>query len=428
MKVNRLFLVGITLLLFLMFWAYLETPKKFSWVESFSPEDKNPFGCYVFDSLMRQTLPNGYETTDKTLYELNHDGSKRRRSILFVAEGFDISQIDVKQYLALAEKGNQVMIVASGGNLYEKIRGEVADTVSFLNMDEQFFNVENIRENLKSNYIFTNDTIFWIGDRKHFQKENYIFFDELSNSVVYLSKKGKNDQVLAVNEEWKTDYTKANKPTELVEDPLFVKRKIGKGCVFYSSTPLLLTNYGILDGAINGYVMRQMSQIANLPVVRMYHGEKNAPEEESPFLEILKRAPLKWAFYLSLLGCLLFMFFTARRRQRVIPVVQPPMNKSLEFVQMIGTLYHQQNDNLDLVQKKFTYFVEEIRRRTGINIEDVNGQESAFKKLAKKTGLPESEIENNICDLRVVCNSKYNISNVEMRHNIDIMNGILKEL
>jgi hypothetical protein len=84
-----------------------------------------------------------------------------------------------------------------------------------------------------------------------------------------------------------------------------------------------------------------MNRLKDLPVVRTeaYMPNYNAAES-SPFREFLKRPPLRWALYLVLLGVVLLMGFSARRRQRAIPVETPPRNYQLDFIRHIGTLQY----------------------------------------------------------------------------------------
>ena len=107
-------------------------------------------------------------------------------------------------------------------------------------------------------------------------------------------------------------------------------------------TPLLFTNYGVLNNS--AYVHRLMNRLKDLPVVRTeaYMPNYDA-SEESPLREFLKRPPLRWALYLVVLGIVLFMGFNARRRQRAIPVEQPPRNHQLDFIRHIGTLQYLKN-------------------------------------------------------------------------------------
>ena len=137
-----------------------------------------------------------------------------------------------------------------------------------------------------------------------------------------------------------------------VPDVVALSYPIGKGEIILVTTPLLMTNYGILENP--PYVHRLMNRLKDLPVIRTeaYMPNVNA-SEDSPFRELLERPPLRWALYLTLLGILLLMGFTARRRQRVIPVDEPPRNYQLDFIRRIGTLQYQRTKH-DRIWKKLT--------------------------------------------------------------------------
>ena len=111
--------------------------------------------------------------------------------------------------------------------------------------------------------------------------------------------------------------------------------------------------------------------------------KETAQVQQSPFRYFLAHEPLRWALYLTMITIILFMIFTAKRRQRVIPVIHEPANKSLEFTELIGTLYFQKKDHADLVRKKFSYLAEELRREIQVDIEEVADDERSFHRIAK---------------------------------------------
>ena len=109
--------------------------------------------------------------------------------------------------------------------------------------------------------------------------------------------------------------------------------------------------------------------------------------EQSPFYVFLQHPPLRWAVYLTIMGVVLFCIFTARRRQRPIPVIEQPKNGNLEFVRLIGTLYWQEGNHQGLLQKKLAYTAEEIRRQTGLDIMDAEAEQETIEQLARLTGM-----------------------------------------
>ena len=208
-----------------------------------------------------------------------------------------------------------------------------------------------------------------------------------------------------------------------------VRIKRGKGELFVSCDPLLMTNYGILDTQTNGLIFRMMSQFRGLPIVRTEaYGPETEYETDTPLRFWLQNEPLRWAIYLTLGGLLLFCMFYARRRQRVIPVVEEPANRSLEFVKLIGTLYHQKHINRDLLQKKYSYFGETLRRMTMIDVEDVESRKENIAQIAIRTGMPEAEVRMIFDRVDRYLQGDDELKDAALRKAIDGMDMIINKL
>lgn len=108
--------------------------------------------------------------------------------------------------------------------------------------------------------------------------------------------------------------------------------------------------------------------------------------------------------------------------------MEKPKNRSLEFIQLIGTLYYQRHDHADLVRKKFRFFAEEVRRNAGIDIGDVNQGDADCRALAEITGMDVEKIKETIREIRLVIHSDLNIPARQMRKLIDRMNRILENI
>jgi hypothetical protein len=59
--------------------------------------------------------------------------------------------------------------------------------------------------------------------------------------------------------------------------------------------------------------------------------ETDTPLSMSPMRFILNNPPLRYAWYLLLLGLLIFVLFNAKRKQRIVPVIEPLKNTSLDL-------------------------------------------------------------------------------------------------
>jgi len=115
---------------------------------------------------------------------------------------------------------------------------------------------------------------------------------------------------------------------------------------------------------------------------------------DSPMRFVLNQTALKWTYYLTMVGLLLFVIFKAKREQRIIPVIKPLENSSVEFARTVGTLYHQNKDYTNLIQKKLNYFLAELRNRYFVDTSALN--EKTIHQLAAKSGKSTEEVKKLI--------------------------------
>lgn len=456
MKSSRNFLFAMLVLFVLFCLLQVNLPKKFVWSPTFSHVDKQPFGCFVFDSVLTQSLPNGYHVTKKTFFQLDQEHAKEKISVLMVVDQQNLKQLDVKYLCNIARRGGKVMVVASGSfddgrNADTVVVDELERTFKVRIEDGTYFSLRGILSGLKAHDNDMYDTIYWNNRETMYAAQSYRMFYNMVGGTLFVDSVPKVKRLAYTLSTAGYDYkydslyvgdftrfdTIVDKKERIERIDTFAIKKIpaavsvpyGKGEVIFVSSPLLFTNYGMLEGNTFVYIFRLMSYLADLPVYRTEAYVKTDAmlvAEQSPFREFIKRPPLRWALYLALLGVVLFMIFTARRRQRVIPIMSKPANRSLEFIQLIGTLYYQRKDHVDLVRKKFKLFAEELRKTAGVDISDVNTDDREYLLLAEKTGMNSDRLKKVIRQIRLVLHSEGNISVEEMRSLIDAMDTIVR--
>lgn len=456
MKSSRNFLFAMLVLFVLFCLLQVNLPKKFVWSPTFSHVDKQPLGCFVFDSVLTQSLPNGYHVTKKTFFQLDQEHAKEKISVLMVVDQQNLKQLDVKYLCNIARRGGKVMVVASssfddGRNTDTVVVDELERTFKVRIEDGTYFSLRGILSGLKAHDNDMYDTIYWNNRETMYAAQSYRMFYNMVGGTLFVDSVPKVKRLAYTLSTAGYDYrhdslyvgdftsfdTIVDEKERIERIDTFAIKKVptavsvpyGKGEVIFVSSPLLFTNYGMLEGNTSVYIFRLMSYLADLPVYRTEAYVKTDAmlvAEQSPFREFIKRPPLRWALYLALLGVVLFMIFTARRRQRVIPIMSKPANRSLEFIQLIGTLYYQRKDHVDLVRKKFKLFAEELRKTAGVDISDVNTDDREYLLLAEKTGMNSDRLKKVIRQIRLVLHSEGNISVEEMRSLIDAMDTIVR--
>ena len=330
MKFSRIYIVCILLFLLLVFLSEYRMPKHFRWEPTYSHTDKQPFGCYVFDSVLSASLPQSYTVSNQSLYQM-YKSLKQPHGILLLADDMTMTKTDVKSAFALARRGCRLLLVTkSCGRLMEDTlrchsytKGNTMPLVDYVQKG------------------FGRDTVEWLADNRY-GRRLYRFYPQLINQeMVVVTDSNRCRMLSCVGGHTKTIHAAA------------VTFSVGKGSITWACTPLVFTNFSMLDDNHHEYIFRLLTEMGHLPVVRT---EAYLPAvqqaEQTPLRYIISQRPLRWALYLSLLAVVLAMIFGFRRRQRVIPVVQSPPNHLLEFVQLIGTLYFQRRDSRNELLKQ----------------------------------------------------------------------------
>ena len=421
MKGTTLLKLGMVAFIVLVIVAKMQMPRSFRWAPTYSTRDGQPFGCLVFDSVMKQTVKQGYSVSKLKLEELLADSAARseKRGYLILSDNYRIDSTELNKIRTLTKRGNIVMIAT---DLW------YCDTLMhYLDIETDWasnFNIGFIKQRHIFNTANYTDTLIWKADNKRKVTRRYRVFSKLISRTIYPSTakrkfyRRRHFLAYTFDSDGKQKY-------------MAVTDHWGRGKIIVSSTPLFFTNYGILDSTICQYNCRMMDEFEGLPIVRLHAYATDTDElvaERSPLRYFIAHPPLRWALNLTLLGVLLFMTFGARRRQKAIPVVEPPANRQLEFVQLIGTLYHQRHDNLDLVRKKQLFFNEEVRRRTGIDLDNEAEAEQNIALLAERCALPTNELKTMIEQLNRGLNSEQALNDRAMKQLIDNMNKIIQAL
>ncbi|MCD8183961.1 MAG: DUF4350 domain-containing protein [Bacteroides sp.] len=423
MKGSHWFTIGIVTFLVLMFVIECRLPKQFVWNPTFSHIDKQPFGCAVFDSLLSSSLPNGYSLSRKTLYQMEQDDSLSCRGILVIAEDLSFGKADVKAMLKAAERGSKIVLVSHS---FSRL---LRDTLGF-DCSYARYSARSLKKYATS--FLSKDSLRWVGDTAVYSPQTFRVYPQLC--LPYFWNDSIKAEILAekailgkdINRKSERDYWL---PNTVCWTPVVMSYTWGKGEIILASTPLLFTNYGVLDGKNATYIFRVLSRLKGLPIVSTEgYMKETAQVQVSPFRYFLSQEPLRWALYLTMLSILLFMAFTARRKQRAIPVIREPENKSLESIELIGTLYYQKKDHADLVRKKYIYFAEVLRREIQVDVEEVADDAHSFGRIARKTGMEAEEVGTLIREIRPVIYGGRTISAEQMKYYIDKMNEIINHI
>ena len=176
----------------------------------------------------------------------------------------------------------------------------------------------------------------------------------------------------------------------------FLQVHFGDGNVFLHLEPKAFTNYHLLKEDRYKYVESVLSYLPDNDIYfdsyskiqTGYDGDVNKESNLGWFLEQLS---FKWAWYTAIIFGILFMIFNAKRRQRIIKIINPLQNTTVAFVKTVSNLYFDTKDHKNLVDKKIKYFLEKIRHDLNLNTDILD--EAFIEKLASKSGKKKEDIK-----------------------------------
>lgn len=190
---------------------------------------------------------------------------------------------------------------------------------------------------------------------------------------------------------------------ELGDRVTTIRMTIGEGTIVLSSVPEGFSNIALMtdDGR-----RRTDRLLSYLPEGEVYWSSYHKPvaastgggRGESIFSYIRSRPLLNQAWILFLAGLAAFVIFALRRRQRIIPVVTPPRNETLDFVETVGQLYHDRGTPGGVAEKRIASLLEYVRTRLDLA---TNRLDDLFaRRLADRSGLPYEKTAPLVAALR----------------------------
>ena len=174
----------------------------------------------------------------------------------------------------------------------------------------------------------------------------------------------------------------------------YIKTSWGEGYFYLHLQPAAFTNYELLRKYNKKYAAAAMSYLSDDTIFFDSRSKLRTRLNNSPLRFINSQPPLRWAWYLALITTIVFMIFNAKRRQRIVKVIQPHRNTTVDFTKTIGNLYYETKDHNNLIEKKITYFLEYIRRVYYLDTQILD--DKFIKNLSLKSGKHESDIKKLI--------------------------------
>lgn len=339
---------------------YVYSDGKYTIDEDILIENENPTKIIdieeaetVTDILSADTLKNeSTENVNPTAWYHDIDNIEDTTSYIFINSRFSLDELDLEYLLDFVGLGNNIFVSA-----------EI--------FDYKFLDTLGVKREMS---YFDTDTIFTLID--HPSREYRI---------------GNLNGLLKLNTD-SCPHPTRTLATNSKNDTVFIDIKYGKGHIFLHTIPTAFANLNMLKTTQYDFGFRCLSYLPEDSKILWDEYQKQGMQGENSRLRVLfANPPLKTALYIILSGFLLFMIFRAKRTQRIIPVITPPINSSLEFLETISNLYYRKKDFRTIGEKRHAYYLDFIRKNYYMSTENIDADFISI--LSAKSGMEKEKLE-----------------------------------
>lgn len=363
-------LLFIAVIVILMF-AIVEwnRPAQIDWRKSFSSERKSPYGSFLLFEMLPDLFPDEQieRIEDSFVVWAAAENRQLPANFIYICSEFSIDSLETRKMLDAVVAGNHIFIVAeSFSEIFQKMTG--ADSPKNI-FEKDFFQDE-----------------FTISDSARINFSNPRLIDSTKFNFEYWS-------VNPAFEEFDVDKFTVLGTNHFTGAANFLRCRLGSGALYLHASPLVFTNFYMMKTNTRRYISSALSYLPRQTTFwDEYYKPGRVAADNKTLSFVLSEAPLRWAYYLLLAVVLAYVLFEGKRRQRIVPVVEPPQNTSLEFIDTISNLHLHEADYRQIAMKKIHFFMDFLRRRMHVNIDDFSGD--LYKQLAGQTGIDIKDIQN----------------------------------
>ncbi|MEZ4687135.1 MAG: DUF4350 domain-containing protein [Bacteroidia bacterium] len=317
---------------------------------SFSKYHQRPYGSSVVYEMMGDLFSGDFMVANEPTYNIFSDSVYSEKTLYAVINSrYEPDMFDMDYLTDFVEEGNYAFIASQfiSEALEDSLGGLTIEPVFYFDSNQDSlspsFSYEPLNPDSAGAYNFRRTNM-----RSFFQTSPA--YAEVLASLPYLN-----------------DSSTTN--------PILLYIPYGKGAFLLSSTPYLYTNFEILNSDNQDFIAKSLSYIpedVNVIWDEYYKIESMATRSHSRssgglYGFIRSQPGLGTAWTLFLLGLVLYVVSEVKRKQRLVPVITPHPNATLEFTQTIGQLYYSRQDHKSIAIKKTKVWLEHVRVITSLN-------------------------------------------------------------
>tara|TARA_R110002049_G_scaffold150790_2_gene314013 strand:- start:12782 stop:13993 length:1212 start_codon:yes stop_codon:yes gene_type:complete len=357
-----IFIAVITLALFML--LEYNKPKEVNWFPSFATHHKIPYGAKVINDLMEHRFGDKMIPIFRPPYEYLKQNDSISGTYFLLNNGLELDKAEAEKLLDWTAKGNTLFLAGSsfGQTLSDELNFETKTLYSDDFQHNYYMQLVNPQLKTEHPVVFSKDF-------------NVPYFDEIDTLTT---------TVLGIID---------NFETITVKNANIIKQTYGKGTVILCLFPKVFTNYFILENEVNtNYTASLLSYVDDTKNIYVDNHHKTGKTfYTSPMRIFLSAKELKWAYYIALIGALLYVFFEGKRKQRAIPIVTPLQNQTLAFTRTIADMYYEKNRQKEIIEHRINFFMDYVRSKFHVNTLEKN--DDFYNNIASRSFHTKEEVK-----------------------------------
>lgn len=367
-KGNNKYYFILLLLFAIMVWIEYNQPKPVDWRRTYTKEDKIPFGCNAFYRLLDEDIFKGkIEVQNQTPFNVLATLPTKKTAYVFINNNLTFSELDCKYLFDFVKEGNTVFMAAND------FSGSIADTFK-IGINYKFSPFNDSAKKLALNFYSSALAA----------KKNYIYPKPIGDIADFNC----------------FDTAKVIALAGADTTPLFIKAPWGKGNFYFLSVPDIYTNYFVVNDSNREAAYKTLSFIdADVIWWDEYYKSFNT-KQGSYFQFIFGNDSLYAAYSLAGIALLIFMIFGLKRRQKAIAIVEPLQNTTLQFVEVVGSVYYNSKNHKIIAEEKINSFYELLRAKFSITGRNID--EEGALRISKLSTIDIAEIKKLISNINYV--------------------------
>jgi hypothetical protein len=356
-KSLKIYIVILVLILALVIAMDISKPKPINWEPTYGVNDKIPFGLYILNQELGKMTGQKVTKMEQSPYE------------------YFESQYDYDTLVNTYKVKGTFLNISDYGNIDETSAQEILyfishENTAFLSM-KKFPEtlLDSLKISMDADYKYSDKIYNWLANPK-FGSKKYQIIEGIGNDY-FTEFDTVNTTVLGYQS---GDSSRVN----------FIKVNYDGGEIYLHTQPAAFTNFHLLKDNHKEYAEKVLSYLPKRDIHWLSGKSSGKNISDSQLGFIFKHPALKSAWLLFLIGMGVFMIFNAKRKQRIVPIIKPLPNTTVDFTKTIGNLYYQEGDHTTIIDKKIIYFLERVRNEY---LMDTTKLDADFvKKLHQKSG------------------------------------------